>query len=446
MRLTPWDELRNLFKDYIYTKDGTTQYIANFGKTISFRDNNDPRYHIHEAIMTFQSFSSEYDGIETFVKYLLNKVYVVTIMTKSRASAFRLFNVMNSRGMPLDASDLLKSENLEAIDSDEKRDRYSEIWRGIEEELGREELSNIIAFIRLIKIKEKAEYGIYDEYQQMFRKGPLTKGIEFINYLDEIANIYRDKILEAGMNSKDLREINEYKVTVDMMRTFLPFADWIPPLLAFYQEFRSDRALLKFLRMLEKKVILEWVIGFSGTERITSLSKVIKIIDDARSPEEVFGKFENPTKDELALFSGKINDSKLYGIYQSKLVKYLLLRVDKEKWEIENFTGYPGTITVEHILPQSPPQGSKWNSLFNDKLRSDLTNKLGNLVLLSGRKNSKAQNHEFSVKKQVYGGPKATAFRITQEVEKIEDRTPSELSKIHEELVRQALSIFEKYV
>jgi len=64
-----------------------------------------------------------------------------------------------------------------------------------------------------------------------------------------------------------------------------------------------------------------------------------------------------------------------------------------ERWELENFPGYPGTITVEHILPRNPPENSEWVKLFTEEERDEWTDKLGNLVLLSRRKNSRAQNY-----------------------------------------------------
>ena len=88
------------------------------------------------------------------------------------------------------------------------------------------------------------------------------------------------------------------------------------------------------------------------------------------------------------MFIGTLNDSQLYSAYGGKLAKYLLLRIDKELWELENFPGYPGTVTVEHVLPQNPPRDSQWTKTFNDKGRYEWTNRLGNLVLLSRRKNS----------------------------------------------------------
>ncbi|MBU4607008.1 MAG: DUF262 domain-containing protein, partial [Euryarchaeota archaeon] len=73
--------------------------------------------------------------LKNFVKYLLKKVILVIITTSSFESAFRLFNVVNARGMPLTNADLLKSVNLGNV-SQEDLKKYTEIWENIEEDIG----------------------------------------------------------------------------------------------------------------------------------------------------------------------------------------------------------------------------------------------------------------------------------------------------------------------
>jgi len=128
-----------------------------------------------------------------------------------------------------------------------------------------------------------------------------------------------------------------------------------------------------------------------------------------------------------------------------KLARYILLRIDLEKWELENFTGYLGRITVEHILPQTPSNDSDWVKIFSEEEREEWTNKLGNLVLLSGIKNSRAKNFSFKRKKDVYFKGKSTAFKITQDLEKVEKWTITELKDRQEALIRDAKEIFLDY-
>jgi len=461
MRITPWEDLKELFRKYIYTSNGTNEFIEDFDKRkVNFKDTQDPKYHLYEAITTFKDKLHQISNLENFVTYLLNNVYIVYIKTSGLTSAFRLFSVLNARGLPLSTSDLLKSENLGAIRDDRKKELYASIWRNMEEELGREELENIIGYIRTIKTKEKARLGMYEEYQKLFKGGLLEKGTKFIDFLRGIAGIYDDKILTRDINVRDLERRNKYKIIVDMMKRFIPFSDWIPPLIAFYNKFNSDKYLLDFVSRLEKKVIMEWTAGFSSTERITSLNRIIKLIEDASDPGDVVDRLllykgDEDTRGKKArildfsrkeqiksILTNKLNDTQFYSIYAGRFAKYILLRIDMELWDLENFPGYPGTMTVEHVLPQTPSKDSKWIKIFSEEEKQVWTNKLGNLVLLSGRKNSKAQNYDFDKKKDVYFKQKSTPFRITQELENYIRWDIESLSKRHQELIKSVQRVF----
>jgi len=137
-----------------------------------------------------------------------------------------------------------------------------------------------------------------------------------------------------------------------------------------------------------------------------------------------------------------LDDMQFYSLRGGRLAKYLLLRIDMEEWDMENFQGYEGVITLEHIPPAEPPDSSVWLLKFNDKDRKDWTNRLGNLTLLSGRKNSKAGVKPFAEKKNVYFKIKTTPFKITQDLAKNEDWDMDSLKKRHEEMIDKAIRIY----
>jgi hypothetical protein len=95
----------------------------------------------------------------------------------------------------------------------------------------------------------------------------------------------------------------------------------------------------------------------------------------------------------------------------------VLLRLDETLSEGTAKYDYP-VITVEHVLPQNPSTDSEWMKLWPDeKIRLDYVHRLGNLALLSRRKNSQAQNFDFNTKKREYfqkGG--IVTFAITTQV------------------------------
>ncbi len=468
-RIMPWEDLEKLFNETVYKVGGTNIFIQSFENGEKKRiDKEEPKYHLYEAIGLFYEKLEEYfqedEKLEQFVKYLLNNVCLVYIKTNTVTSAFRLFNVLNARGLALNTSDLLKSENIGEIKDEKSRVKYANIWRKNENELGREELENVIGFIRTIKLKERAKMSIYEEYRKLvFGNGLLNKGSEFIDYLDEISTIYSKKIIDADIAEGNNAKKNEFKNIINLMNKYVPFADWKPPFIAFCQKFKADNYLLDFIKLMEKKVIIEWIGGFSPTERITSLNKIIKLIELENDPTQIIEKVlyfnidESSTgrisrvldyskKDSIeALLLERLNDNQFYTIYGGKLAKYILLRIDMEYLELENFQGYPGTVTVEHILPQSPEEGSEWTTIFTKEEREEWTNKLGNLALLSGIKNSKAQNFGFSRKKCAYFKDKITPFRTTQYLENIEVWNINELKKRHEMLIETAKKIFLSY-
>ena len=61
-----------------------------------------------------------------------------------------------------------------------------------------------------------------------------------------------------------------------------------------------------------------------------------------------------------------------------------------------------GLHRIEHILPQTPDQASDWCKNFTGTQRAEWTNKLGNLIFLSRRKNASQGNLDFALKKEKY--------------------------------------------
>jgi hypothetical protein len=468
MRIQPWRTLEDTFRRYIYAQGGTTRFAEEYErKAIKPKDEEDPLHHLSEAIDVFRdgiaNHLSDPAKLDEFVTYLLSNVYIVYIVTSTFSSAYRLFNVLNTRGLPLNTSDLLKSENLEAAEREHIRASAAEKWSNIERSLGREELETVIGFTRTILVKEAAKVSIYDEYDSLVFKGGLKKrGREFIDYLEEVSEVYRANVLEGSVAVNGPAE-SEYRVVVELMKQHIPFTDWIPPLLAFARRFRSDHDTVEFLRRLEKKTVIEWMAGFSATERGTSFNGLLRAVEAADRPEtasaSVFQMIhQEPRRGRVArvidfsdkttvesILRNRLDDKQLYGLYGGRIAKYVLLRLDMNEWEVENLQPYPGSITVEHVLPQTPKGDSDWKKLFTEEDRAEWTNRLGNLVLLSGSRNSSAQNFDFETKKTKYFHKKSTPFRITRRLDSTARWTRVELKERHSRLLDDACETFLQY-
>ena len=151
--------------------------------------------------------------------------------------------------------------------------------------------------------------------------------------------------------------------------------------------------------------------------------------------------FEDSSEVEDILLS-KLDSNQFYRLHGGKFARYVLLRLDMTYWDLENFPGYPGTITVEHILPRNPSPDSEWLRKFTQEEIQELVDKLGNLALLSRRKNSKASNYDFKKKIDVYFKVETIPFRITQQLREYEEWTPETLIKRHNELLDKSKEVY----
>ncbi|MEB3780830.1 MAG: DUF262 domain-containing HNH endonuclease family protein [Desulfurococcales archaeon] len=467
-RLTVWDNLQEYFKKYVYSKDGTRKFLEDLkNNRIKLSSKNDPLYHLKEAIETYHRLIDNYITNEkelvNFAGYILNKVYVVSIRTNSLGSAIRLFNVLNTRGLPLSPVDIIKAMNLEDIRGVEERERYADKWIEIELDIGREELENLLSFIRFIYAKEKAKKSLSEEYDKLYKERVIPRGIEFIKILEEYSDIYKEKILNKSIkidNIKSIEKLSRYPVLIDMLRTYYPVKEWIAVLLYFYKQFPNDYDYLEFFEKLERKLVIDWLADLTNTEIITRLSWILKLIEEAENPREVLSKMYSYTppgtrikgrvinyedKNEVTKIIENSLDRRDFARWRGgKLAKYVLLRIDLELHSLEEQRPEYNlsNITLEHILPRSPSPNSEWVRKFDELTRYEWTDRLGNLVLISSRKNTKASNYDFRRKKEEYLSRAAKTLAITQEVLKYEDWTLEILGQRQKTLIERVKKIY----
>ncbi|MDE5640122.1 MAG: DUF262 domain-containing protein, partial [Bifidobacterium castoris] len=75
------------------------------------------------------------DERRRFASYLVNDVMFVIVTTDDISGAYRIFDVMNMRGMPLTPSDVFKAKVVSVISS-AARDVYARYWDDIMEPMG----------------------------------------------------------------------------------------------------------------------------------------------------------------------------------------------------------------------------------------------------------------------------------------------------------------------
>lgn len=358
------------------------------------------------AILTIQGFFSKGNSLDEFFPFLRSNVLMIYVATEELEDAFHLFTVMNNRGIKLRNSDILKAENLAKVVDDKARTNYAKIWESIEEFFA-EDFDNFLSHLRTILVKQKAGYNLLKEYEENIyapkefdrnlktytSKPPLLiKGKSTFDFIGRYYNYY---IRLFDDENYTLTNSFELYNQLALMRSGFEADYWIAPLLRYYDKY-STNELLKFLYLLDAKFSSDWIIGFSPTDRIEKINVIIKEIETATNQSSLFASpaFKVQTQDLLRVLSG--------AVYGRRYARYILLKIDLAYHGHTTKFSPPETVSIEHILPQTPDNSSQWVSDFTEPDREKWTNRLGNLILLSRRKNTAQSNLDYLQKKEKY--------------------------------------------
>jgi len=349
------------------------------------------------------------EAITQFASYIMNQCYLVVVSTPDLDAAYRIFSVLNTRGLDLSVTDLLKSDIIGSLPPS-KQDHYTTIWESEEEKLGRGTFQDLFSHIRMIYRKNKLQGSVLTEFRKFIM--PIVKADVFIDSLlkpyAQSLSIIKSLSYEGEQHTEEINDLLGWLNQIDN-------SDWIPPALLFLSRHQhTPSLLLSFFKDLERLAAGMLILRSGINERISRYAAIIEAIErnhDLSGPPSPLQLSDREKQEILTTLN-----SDLYLL--TKVRRYVLLRLDSLISEGGATYSYP-TITVEHVLPQNPKINSTWMQDFpTEEIRNRYVHRLGNLVLLSRYKNAEAQNDDFTRKKQKYFLSKkgASPFALTSQV------------------------------
>ncbi len=357
-------------------------------------------------------FASDTEALCDFGSFLVQRCFLVAVSTPSQQSAFRVFSVMNSRGLDLQTTDVLKADIIGAMATNKEQEDYNERWEDMEVELGRSGFNDLFTYIRMIYVKEKAKRALLEE----FRVHVLTKVTKPQALIEDVLETFAEA-LATLMNadyqaSSDAQQINDYIHWLNRIDN----SDWIPAAILFLAKNKDDpKYVLWFFERLERLAACMHICANNVNQRIERYVKVISALEGSHN-------MSNPVEAvELSDVEIMLMKASLRGdIYTltARRRNYLILRLDS--FVSDGAASYePSILTLEHVLPQTVTEGSEWGALWPDtEIRANWVHKLANLVPLNKRRNSQANNYEFERKKNAYfkGRENVSSYALTSQV------------------------------
>lgn len=430
-RLTLRERDSEFFQTYIQKEDGVSK-LLNLANGLTDSQSN-IRANTLQYLERLKALPEA--DILSLAQFIVTRCYLVVVATPDLDSAYRIFSVLNSRGLDLSATDILKSEIIGGIAA-AQRDAYTKKWEDAEEEIGREAFTDLFSHIRMVYRQLKPKGTLIKEFREH-----VTEAKHPAQFIDQVllpmSRAYGEILAASYESTAHAETVNEHLKWLNR----LEFTDWVPPALAFATRYRQNsQAMAVFFRDLERLAYGLLIRRCGINDRIERFSQLSNAIEKCTNLQADTSPLQLIPTEQYEVYTQL--DGMFYEVFSARARTTILLRLDTLVSGGGANYDYP-VITVEHVLPQNPPQNSMWLQWFPEPNgRYQQVHKLGNMALLTRKKNSSASNYEFDKKKQAYfsqGG--VSPFVLTTQVLDKKEWTPAIVDARQKEL----LGLLEKH-
>ncbi len=407
-RLTLREQDAWFFRKYVQEPRSTTTLISLSDAVAT----TEPQRAIRDNAAALAKRFADWDDAKrrSLATLASTRTYLVVVSTPNLDSAYRIFSVMNARGLDLTPADIFKSQVIGKVPEGSD---YSKRWENAEEALGSDDFTEVFRDVRTVVSGERARRELLYEFPKQVLNAYIDHG-KAASFVDELLRPYAkafERTIAYDFGPGDeWGPVNEWLKRLDMIDN----RDWRPSALWAMVERPNDAdflaAFLKKLERLAASFLLRQTYTTPRIGRYLDLLKELKGGAGLASPS--FALTDEEKGLSLSALRGEI-----YRM-QARRARYVLLRLDELLAMDPGATYNHKIISIEHVLPQNPKEDSQWLSDFTEEDRERLTHRLGNLLLLNRRKNSQANNLDFVTKKQKYftTSSGSAAFALTTQV------------------------------
>ena len=326
-------------------------------------------------------------------KQVAEKMMFIQIVVEDELSAYTVFETLNSRGVSLTVTDLLKNY-LFSLSTKVDLDHVKEKWRRIVDTVGLDTFPTFLRHYWISKNKLIRQEYLFRAMKDVVKTSPMV--IDLLDELEKNAQLYN-----ALANSSDPFWIGqkEQKRWIKEIELFKE-KQALALLLASYNNLSSDE-FTKVLKIVSVITFRYTIIGGLHTNLKEDVynKAAIKISNKefttaAQIAKEVRALYTSD-KDFKNDFSTTIINTKR----NKKLARYILFKM--ENLIANTDTDYEDSpATIEHILPENA--GEDWTQNFPISIQESLVYRIGNYTLLEDDKNRACGSKNFEAKKAIY--------------------------------------------
>lgn len=367
-------------------------------------------------------------------KKAANQLVFTFITVDNDLNAYKVFETLNSRGVRLSPTDLLKNYlfMVAAQNGETDIDQAERQWQSINNILGNIEFTTYLRHFWNSK-------NTIARKQNLFKvvKNSITTADQAFTLLDELENnaqLYaafsqpEDDIWKQADQHEYIRQLKLFGVT-----------QCYPLLLVAYKKFDAN----EYARLLRCCVVIAFRYNVIGGLNPNKLEDEYN-----KTAKDVYAGNLTNTRDVFKnLKSVYISDEEFETAFSSKsivtkgkgtrLVRYILFslenQISNKKYDFSD-----SSITIEHILPENPSQD--WETYFNIEDQIQYMFRLGNYTLLEESKNKDCFNSLYPKKKEIY---KSSNYKITAQDSVYDEWIPEKISERQKKLAKYAKTVWK---
>ncbi len=357
-----------------------------------------------------------------------------------------IFESMNSTGIDLSQSDLVRNYLLMGLEEAEQTRLYDQYWRKIEM-LFLTHDSALDSFIRdYIALKRgdtKQARGdhIYEEFKR-FRSSPfalveledqLQEMLRFAGYYARFKGFDRDSSLATSQALANVRYHGD-TTAVLVMRLFDCHDKGTLRQEEFVAALEATESYLMRRAVARAQTRSYWD-NFAGVAKQIEDSAPLDSLLFAYTQQR--GTYAWPPDSD---FRRSLEEGELY---RTRVCWKLLSRLENHGSPEPSPTG---TYSIEHIMPQTENLAPEWQEMLGDnwqEIHSLWLHRLGNLTLTAAANNSRISDRPFEKKKTIPGGFNESAVRLNAFVRQQSEWTEEKMKERGQLLANRALTVWK---
>lgn len=360
-----------------------------------------------------QKYLSEY------FRYLSNNVLALYLATPDNLDdAYNLFTVLNSRGMQLQVSDILRAQNLRAIENEATRKNCASKWEDFESAIDApyRAFDDFLWALVFIKMKYRSDdnKSLKGAFDFMYKRDDIQKGVRTFDFIGTYIDHFK-VVTTKGLGSTEGQKTMFQSLNHILTETFGSM--YVAPLMHFRDCF-GEAHILEFFIKLDNLCSAYWLLAgrrnlqsriFIILRKMDEIKRSLLNQDEATqqflASEVLRYEYDDPnasTKIEIEELFEMFDTEDWGGFAGTRINKtrYLLLKLDM-------LSGSPyhpirfdrKSSSVEHLMPQKIKKPA-WD--ISPEEHQEWVHRLGNIVLLDIKKNSSIKNSSYSNKKKKY--------------------------------------------